>query len=151
MPPTTPREVELWTGDWVRCEGFRDGLPWWRYGDAPKGLVTKTQLWEQKLRRRRGQDPVALLIFRKRGCGEVVSELFRIDLALPSRPMSPRWAASIQAMQRAHRTCVDCGRLFHRPLPTSTWSCCGDADERSAPGRRCTKRPRKPSQPAVAA
>jgi hypothetical protein len=116
-------DVVLWTGVHTWCAGFRDGLPWWGYGDAPIGLVTKSQLWEQKLRRRRGQDPYGLLIFRKSGCGEQIGELFRIDLALASRPMTPRWRASIERMQRAHHLCRDCGREFEKRMPASTWKC----------------------------
>jgi hypothetical protein len=141
MSRTTLHDLQLWNGVWTWCHGFRDGLPWWHWGDAPKGLVTKSQLWEQKLRRRRGQDPTGLLIFHKRGCGEQIAELYRIDLALASRPMSPRWRASIEAMCRAHRTCVDCGRDVGRYLSTSTWAC-WDCMSRSGDfGRHAIRRP----------
>lgn len=123
MPRTRLHDVQLWDGTWTWCYGFRDGLPAWKWGTAPAGLVTKRQLWSQQLRRRRGQDPVGLLVFRKRGCGEQVGELFRIDLALPSRPRSARWLASIEAMRRAHRTCRRCGYEFGHYMPTSTWQC----------------------------
>ncbi|MEU4673943.1 RRQRL motif-containing zinc-binding protein [Amycolatopsis sp. NPDC023774] len=115
-------ETQLWDGRIVVCDGFRDGLPYWGYNHAPTGLVTKSQLWEQKLRRRRGQDPVGLLVFHRRGAGEQVGELFRIDQALPSRRMSPRWADNIARMHLAHRTCR-CGHVAERYLPTSTWTC----------------------------
>lgn len=117
------RTVELWDGSTVFCHGFLDGLPVWRWGTAPADLVTRRQLREQRLRRCRGQEPVGLLVFRKRGCGEQIAELFRIDQAVPSRPLSPRWRASIEAMCRAHRTCRACGRDTGRWLPTSTWRC----------------------------
>ncbi|MFI5614696.1 RRQRL motif-containing zinc-binding protein [Amycolatopsis sp. NPDC051903] len=123
MPRTKLHDVQLWDGTWTWCYGFRDGLPVWKWGTAPAGLVTKSQLWEQQLRRRRGQDPFGLLVFRKRGCGEQVGELFRIDLALASRRKSTRWLASIEAMRRAHRTCRRCGTEFEHYLPTSTWKC----------------------------
>jgi ribosomal protein L37AE/L43A len=123
MARTKLHDVELWDGRRVVCAGFRDGLPVWGYNAAPAGLVTKKQLWSQKLRRHRGQDPVGLLVFRKRGCGEQVAELFRIDVALSSRPMSARWRRSIQAMNRSHRTCRECGRVAKKYRPTSTWKC----------------------------
>lgn len=127
MPRRAPRakwrEVELWDGRWVLCRGLRDGLPVFGWGDAPAGLVTRSQLAEQRLRRRRGQDPVALLVFRKRGCGEQVAELFRVDQAVPSRTRTPALLASVEAMNKAHRTCRRCGREFDRYLPTSTWKC----------------------------
>src|ERR1044072_8640365 len=108
MPRATLRDVELWDGRIIWCYGFRDGLPVWKWGTAPAGLVTRTQLWEQGLRRRRGQDPVGLLVFRKRGCGEQVGELFRADLAVPRRRMFARWRGSIQAR--------GCGDRPRRPL-----------------------------------
>ncbi|SFW11589.1 RRQRL motif-containing zinc-binding protein [Amycolatopsis australiensis] len=123
MSRTTLHEIQLWNGVWTWCNGYRDGLPWWKYGDCPAELVTKSQLHEQKLRRRRGQDPYGLLVFRHRRWGEQVAELYRIDLAIPSRPMTPRWRASIEAMQRAHRTCSECGHEFEHYLATSTWTC----------------------------
>jgi hypothetical protein len=116
-------DVVLWNGINTWCAGFRDGLPWWGYGDAPAGLVTKTQLWEQRLRRRRGQEPFGLLIFHKRRCGEQVAELYRIDQAIASRRMTPRWRASIARMQRAHHLCRGCGRVFENCMSTSTWKC----------------------------
>lgn len=128
MPRTsTPRtelhDVQLWDGTWTWCYGWREGLPVWRYRTAPAGLVTKKQLWAQHLRRRRGQDPFGLLVFHKRGCGEQVAGLFRLDLAIPSRRMSERWQSSIAAMGRAHRTCRRCGAQLAQYLPTSTWKC----------------------------
>ena len=117
------REVELWNGVRTACAGIRDGLPYWGWGDAPAELVTKRQLWEQKLRRRRGQDPVGLLIFHKKGCGEVVAELFRIDLAIPARRMTPGWRAAIERMQQAHHVCRGCGHEFETRMPASTWKC----------------------------
>lgn len=117
------QETQLWDGRVVWCDGYRDGLPVWRWGTAPSGLVTRRQLREQRLRRRRGQDPVGLLVFRVRGCGEQVAELFRIDLAIRSRSQTPAVRASIEAMCRAHRTCRRCGRDTGRWLPTSTWRC----------------------------
>lgn len=117
------RDVELWDGRVVWCDGFREGLPVWRWGSAPAGLVTARQLREQRLRRRRGQEPFGLLVWRKRGCGEQVAELYRVDLAVPSRTMTPAVLASIEAMCRAHRVCRACGTESDRWLPTSTWRC----------------------------
>lgn len=116
-------DIELWDGRHTWCRGYRDGLPVWRWGDAPAGLVTARQLREQRLRRRRGQDPYGLLIWRKRGCGEQVAELYRIDQAVPARRQTPAVLASIEAMCRAHRICRSCGRDTGRWLPTSTWRC----------------------------
>lgn len=116
-------EVELWDGRRVWCAGLRDGLPWWTWGTAPRGLVTLSQLWEQRFRRRAGQDPVGLLVFYRKGCGEQVAELYRIDEAVLSRTYTPAVAASVEAMGRAHRTCRRCHIEQDRYLPTSTWMC----------------------------
>jgi len=118
-------DVELWDGRNVLCSGFRDGLPVWGWRAAPSGLATLSQIWEQGRRRARGQDPVGLLVYRKRGCGEQVGELYRLDQTIPSRPMTPGWRASIDAMQRAHRTCRRCQHEFSYWMPTSTWTCWG--------------------------
>ncbi|MFC0431093.1 RRQRL motif-containing zinc-binding protein [Kutzneria buriramensis] len=123
MPRTKLHDVQLWDGTWTWCYGWRDGLPVWKFRTAPAGLVTKKQLWAQRLRRRRGQDPFGLLVFHRSGCGEQVAPLFRLDLAIPSRRMSARWADSITAMGRAHRTCRRCGAKSTTYLPTSTWKC----------------------------
>lgn len=116
-------ETVLWDGRITWCAGFLGGLPVWRYGDAPKGLVTKSQLREQHLRRHRGQEPVGYLIYRWTGREPRFTELYRIELALLSRPMSDNWRASIDAMQRAHRTCRECGVEQQKWLPQSTWKC----------------------------
>ena len=78
-------ETTLWDGRRVWCYGFREGLPVFKYLTAPIGLVTRTQLGEQQLRRHRGQDPVALLVFHKAGCGEQVAPLYVLEHAVPAR------------------------------------------------------------------
>lgn len=123
MTRSTLHDVQLWDGTWTWCAGYREGLPYWGYRKAPAGLVTKKQLWALHLRRSRGQEPFGLLVFHKRGCGEQVAPLFRLDQAIPSRPMSARWQDSIAAMGRAHRTCRRCGEKFECYVPTSTWKC----------------------------
>lgn len=115
--------IALSDGRETWCRGFHDGLPVWRHGDAPAGLVTRSQLAEQRLRRRYRQDPEGLLIYRWHGNRPQFAELFRIDLALLSRPLTEARKASIAAMQRAHRTCRDCGCEQAKCLPTSTWRC----------------------------
>jgi len=115
--------TELPDGRQMFCQGFRDGLPWWGWGEAPAGLVTKTQLREQGLRRSRGQCAVGLLVFRKHGCGEQVAQLFEVDEAIESRPMSPRWRAAIERACQAHKVCRGCGREFQHYLSSKTWRC----------------------------
>lgn len=117
---------QLWDGTHTWCRGVRDGLPVWRWGEAPAGLVTRSQLRAQRLRLGRGQDPYGLLEWAG---GRRTAELFRIDLAVPARVYSSAVAASVAAMCAAHRTCRRCGAVSDRYLPTSTWWCwpCMDA------------------------
>ena len=116
-------ETTLWDGRRVWCYGFREGLPVFKYLTAPIGLVTRTQLGEQQLRRRRGQDPVALLVFHKAGCGEQVAPLYVLEHAVPARTKTSALLDSVAAMNLAHRTCRRCKKVFDRYLPTSTWMC----------------------------
>jgi len=129
-------DLELWDGRNVWCNGYREGLPWWKWRTAPSGLVTLSQLHARRLRRRPRQDPYGLLVWKR---GRRTAELYRLDLAIPARSMSARWLASIEAMGRAHRTCRRCGRQFDRYLPTSTWrcaECCAETGDWGEPDHR---------------
>ncbi|MEU5040869.1 RRQRL motif-containing zinc-binding protein [Streptomyces griseorubiginosus] len=89
--------------------GARYGIPTypWRY--APDGLATRRQLRAKGLRPG-GQPVCAQLMLRHRGrrSGAMVAYLYRIDLALPVRPMTSRkWGALALAML-ARRTCPSC-------------------------------------------
>ncbi|WP_158842910.1 RRQRL motif-containing zinc-binding protein [Saccharothrix deserti] len=105
-----------WNGMTVFCRGERDGLPvfgWGtRPGGVPKGLCTRRQLRAKGLRPG-GADPDALLVFRHRiaARAEEVCELWREEVAVPVRAMTPgRWKAHDAAM-RARRFCQDPGHL----------------------------------------
>lgn len=125
-------DVELWDGRITWCRGFHGGLPVWKFGEAPAGLVTPRQLREQRLRAARGQEVYGLLAWRG---GRRFADLYRVDLTVPARRYTPAVAASVEAMCRAHRTCRDCGRDTGRWLPTSTWRCddCADTTGYPAP------------------
>ena len=70
---------------------------------APDGLATRRQLRAMGLRPG-GQDPVAQIVWPRSGRW---AGLYRIDLALPVRPMTPgRWHA-IAAMLIARSTCPE--------------------------------------------
>jgi hypothetical protein len=84
------------------------GMPtWpWNYGPKPtEGLATRRQLRAMGLRKG-GQDVAAQLV---RGeDSRLVAYLYRVDLALPVRPMTPaKWASLAKAMA-ARRTCPIC-------------------------------------------
>lgn len=95
-----------WNGQAVICRGVADGLPVFGFGAVPPGLCTWRQLRAKGLRPD-GADPVALLGFRHRKPFRraELCDLFREDIAVPVRPMTPaRWAAHEAAM-RARRFC----------------------------------------------
>jgi len=101
-----------WNGVAVICRGERDGLPvfGWRGrpGAVPVGLYTRKQLRAKGLRPGTA-DPDALLVFRHRipARTEEVCELWREEVAVPLRAMTPgMWRAHHAAMQ-ARRFCRD--------------------------------------------
>ena len=116
---------ELWDGRIVWSWGEIDGLPAFRWKWAPTGLATKNQLQSQRLRRSCGQDPYAVLFWYSRRFGFRTASLYRIDQAIPSREMTPRWRASLTMAYLAHCTCHVCGHEHDRYLPTSAWRCSG--------------------------
>lgn len=103
-------ETTLWDGRTVFCRGTWEGLAVfaWRGRPcaAPRGLLTRRQLRAKGLRPG-GQDPVALLMFRhiKPFRRVELCELFREDLAVPVRPMTPAKEKALEAANRARRFC----------------------------------------------
>lgn len=110
-------------------DGAEFGIPTYPKRLAPEGYATRRQLRAKELRP--GGQPVAaqILWLGRRPPGERerlvrVAYLYRIDLALPVRPMTPgRWR-SVHAMLRARRTCRDCAHTYDYVLPTSLGRCC---------------------------
>ena len=104
--------------------GARYGIPTypWRY--APAGLATRRQLRERGLRP--GGQPVCgqvMLRHRGRKSGAKVAYLYRLDRALPVRPMTSRkWGALALAML-ARRTCPKCQITYSYCIPTSLGVC----------------------------
>lgn len=103
------------------------GIPTFPCKLAPTGLATRRQLRADGLRPG-GQDPVAQLMWRR--YTEIkVAYLYRTELALPVRPMTPaRWRAH-EAMMLARRTCPTCGVVRPYVIPRSLGECplCADA------------------------
>lgn len=83
-------------------------LPTYPWRLAPDGLATFRQLRAMGLRPG-GHDPIAQIEQRRRrGREPLVAYLYRIDNALPVRPMTPaRWRA-IGAANAAQRRCAAC-------------------------------------------
>lgn len=102
----------------------------WRL--APEGLATFRQLRAQGLRPG-GQDVVAQLERPRRRRGPLIAYLYRVDLALPVRPMTPAKRAALERANTAQRLCPECGRDAGYRIPSSLGMCvpCADAPTRS--------------------
>jgi hypothetical protein len=131
-------DIELWDGTHTWCHGYREGLPWWRWGGAPRGLRTRSQVHAAGRRLARGQDPCGLIVWRR---GNRTAALYRLDQTLPSRRKTPALLAAVQVMERARRTCRDCGQTYDYRMPTSTktcWPCMEKTPDPAAPSRETT-------------
>ncbi|MGW0886296.1 RRQRL motif-containing zinc-binding protein [Streptomyces sp. NPDC002671] len=97
-------------------------LPVFRWRLAPDGYATRRQLRARGLRP--GGQPVAAQLERpRRRRPPLVAYLYRVDLALPVRPMTPaRWAALAKA-NRARRTGPQCRRDAGYVIPASLGTC----------------------------
>jgi hypothetical protein len=113
-------DLELWDGRHTWCHGYREGLPWWRWGWAPRELRTRKQIHAAGRRLARGQDPYGLIVWKR---GKRTAALYRLDQTWPSRRKTPALLASVEAMERARRTCRRCRTTCERRLPTSTRMC----------------------------
>ncbi|MER7412967.1 RRQRL motif-containing zinc-binding protein [Streptomyces cacaoi] len=114
--------------------GARYGLPTYPFRLAPDGLATTRQLRARGLRPG-GQEPVAQVLWRSRryltardGSPVRAAYLYRVDRALPVRPMTPaKWAALAKA-NAARRVCPSCRRDRGYTIPTSLGTCLICAD-----------------------
>ncbi|MFE4912471.1 RRQRL motif-containing zinc-binding protein [Streptomyces sp. NPDC056652] len=109
-------------------DGSRYGIPTYPFRMAPDGLATRRQLRTTGLRPG-GQDIAAQLLwlsrrYRRPGRSPVrVAYLYRIDLALPVRPMTPaKWAALAKA-NTSRRVCPECSTDAGYCIPTSLGMC----------------------------
>lgn len=102
---TTIQNHELWDGRVTWSWGRIDGLPAFRWGWAPDGLLTLAQLHWIGLQRRCGQEPYGVLVW---GRGRTAN-LWRVDEAVPRQPFTPRRRASLTLAYLANLTCW-CGR-----------------------------------------
>ncbi|ARQ69976.1 RRQRL motif-containing zinc-binding protein [Streptomyces marincola] len=103
-------------------------LPVYRWRLAPDGLATYRQLRARGLRPG-GQEPVAVLQRpRRRGRSPLVAHLYRVDLAVPVRPMTAAKWAAVRAALVARRTCPGCGVVREYCIPISLGTCVPCAD-----------------------
>ncbi|MDQ0812450.1 MULTISPECIES: RRQRL motif-containing zinc-binding protein [Streptomyces] len=100
---------------------------------APDGLATRRQLRARGLRPG-GQDVAATLERPRRRRGPLVAYLYRVDLALPVRPMTPAKWAALAAANTARRTCPECRRDAGYVIPASLGTCvpCAYPEEQRA-------------------
>ncbi|MFI5672916.1 RRQRL motif-containing zinc-binding protein [Streptomyces sp. NPDC051704] len=97
-------------------------LPVYRWRLAPDGLATVRQLRAAGLRPG-GQEVVAQVERPRRRRPPLIAFLYRIERAMPVRPMTPaRWAA-IAAANLARRTCPTCGRDAGYVIPARLGEC----------------------------
>ncbi|WP_327270793.1 hypothetical protein OG233_30810 (plasmid) [Streptomyces sp. NBC_01218] len=95
---------------------------------SPAGLATRRQLRALGLRPG-GQDPVAQLRCRAcltkpaRPCTRL-AYLYRIDLALPVRPMTLAKELALDRAMARRSTCPACHRRYHFCLPLRTIGSC---------------------------
>ncbi|MFD7163121.1 RRQRL motif-containing zinc-binding protein [Streptomyces violascens] len=104
--------------------GARYGIPTFPWKLAPDGYATRRQLRAQGLRP--GGQPVAAQLMRRsrrRKAGVSIAHLYRVELALPVRPMTSRkWGALALAML-ARRTCPECRVVYSYCIPRSLGMC----------------------------
>ncbi|MGI5356181.1 RRQRL motif-containing zinc-binding protein [Streptomyces sp. CA-252508] len=89
---------------------------------APEGLATFRQLRARGLRPG-GQDVVAQVERPRRRRGPLVAYLYRVDLALPVRPMTPAKRDALAKANAARRVCPECGRDAGYRIPPSLGMC----------------------------
>ncbi|GLP71120.1 hypothetical protein TUSST3_77400 [Streptomyces sp. TUS-ST3] len=109
--------VRFWDPD-----GSKFGIPTYPWRLAPDGLATRRQLRIRGLRPG-GQDIAAQVLRPRRRRGPLTAYLYRVDLALPVRSMTPaRWAALAKA-NAARRRCPECQRDAGYVIPPTLGSC----------------------------
>ncbi|WP_346346190.1 RRQRL motif-containing zinc-binding protein [Streptomyces sp. SID5789] len=95
-------------------------LPVYRWRQAPKGLATRRQLRERRLRPG-GQDPVAVIECRG---GKRKAWLYEIKKAKPIRPMTFAKELALDKAMAARQTCPKCSRRYYHCLPLRTLGSC---------------------------
>lgn len=111
--------VQLWDGR--RWPGrVRDGLPEFRFGQAPSGLSTRRQLRERGLSRG-GQEPFARLTWKRE---RRFAWLYVDERARSKRTPSDKQLAAVGKALAARKVCAECGPVDH--FVRTTDRLCGD-------------------------
>ena len=95
----------------------------WR--QAPPGLATRRQLRAMRLRPG-GHEPVGRIECRG---GKRWAWLYRVDLALPVRPMTMAKEIALDKAMAKRQTCGSCGRRYFYCLPLKTVGACLECAE----------------------
>ncbi|MFE3825241.1 RRQRL motif-containing zinc-binding protein [Streptomyces sp. NPDC059092] len=108
-------------------------LPVYRWRLAPDGYATRRQLRALGLRPG-GQNVAAELQRPRRRRGPLVAYLYRVDRALPVRPMTPARRAALAKAMTARRTCPNCRTDAGYCIPRSLGMCvpCHDSGRQHA-------------------
>ncbi|MFE6979417.1 RRQRL motif-containing zinc-binding protein [Streptomyces sp. NPDC057682] len=114
--------------------------PVYRWRMAPEGLATRRQLRALGLRPG-GQDVAAQVERPRRRRGPLVAYLYRVDRAMPVRPMTPGRRAALAAAMAARRTCPACRRDAGYCIPRSL-GVCVPCHDNPANGRTAEETPR---------
>ncbi|NUS81020.1 MAG: ferrous iron transport protein A [Streptomyces sp.] len=110
---------------WAKCidpTGARHGIPTYPWRCAPDGYATRRQL--RALGLRPGSQSVVVQVLRPRyRRGPLVAYLYRVDKALPVRPMTPAKRAALDRANTARRTCPQCRNDAGYVIPLSLGVC----------------------------
>ncbi|KOY56333.1 RRQRL motif-containing zinc-binding protein [Streptomyces sp. XY332] len=98
------------------------GLPVYRWRLAPDGLATRRQLRALGLRPG-GQEVAAQIERPRRKRGPLIAYLYRVELALPVRPMTAAKAAALAKANSARRICPSCRRDVGYVIPAHLGVC----------------------------
>jgi len=111
--------VLLWDGrHWPGR--VRNGLPEFKFGQAPAGLSTRRQLRERGLCRG-GQEPFARLTWKR---DQRFAWLYVDDKARAKRIPSDKQLAAVEKALAARKVCAECGPVDH--FVRTTDQLCGD-------------------------
>lgn len=98
------------------------GLPTFPWCLAPDGLATRRQLRALGLRPG-GQDIAGQVLRPRRRREPLTAFLYRVDRALPVRPMTPAKTAALAKANTSRRTCPECRRDAGYVIPASLGMC----------------------------
>jgi hypothetical protein len=118
LAPSAATWIELWDG--TTALGWVWGaMPVFRFRFAPAGLATRRQLRALRLAPG-GHEPYAGLTWRR---GQAWAWLYRLDLAVPSRPASPAQLNALDKAMTQRRRCRACREVQSYCVPVSDGRC----------------------------